>query len=368
MPRPYTGAVTAGSASISASTAAPTAELRAALLAWFDASGRELPWRRGPEGGRDPYRVWVAEILLQQTQVARGLHYYGRFLEAFPTVQALADAPPEAVLKAWEGCGYYARARNLHRAAKIIAADGFPTDYAGWLALPGVGPYTAAAVASLAHGEARAVNDGNVRRVLSRLYGEARPTDGWVQARADGLLSPDRPGAWNEALMDLGATVCTPKAPRCPECPLAAHCAARASGTPTAFPAPKVRAAVRAVGAVAVLIGDGETAVLERREGPLLGGLMGLPTQEIGPEGGVAEALKALCERLGATPGELLGQVRHSMTHRQITLHVYTAASDLPRQDVATAALSKLDHKALGLLRARQEGLFASPPTAGSSV
>ncbi|MFK7600970.1 A/G-specific adenine glycosylase [Deinococcus sp. SM5_A1] len=348
------------------STAIP--KIRTALLAWFDASGRELPWRLGPEGARDPYRVWVAEILLQQTQVARGLHYYGRFLEAFPDVRALAEAPIEAVLKAWEGCGYYARARNLHRAAKIIVQNGFPGDYGGWLALPGVGPYTAAAVASLAFGGACAVNDGNVRRVLARLYGEARPTDAWIQARANALLCPARPGAWNEAVMDLGATVCTPKAPRCAECPLAAHCAALASGTPTSFPAPKVRAAVRKVQAVAVLIGDEREAVLERREGGLLGGLMGLPMLEIGPQETEATVLEELCARLGARPGELLGQVRHSMTHRQITLHVYAAASDSPRQTVAAAALSRLDHKALGLLRTRREGLFATALIDCSSV
>lgn len=343
-------------------------DLRAALLAWFDASGRALPWRLGPEGRREPYRVWVAEILLQQTQVARGLHYYDRFLAAFPTVQALADAPLEDVLKAWEGCGYYARARNLHRAAKLVAQQGFPTTYGGWLALPGVGPYTAAAVSSLACGEARAVNDGNVRRVLARLYGEARPTDAWIQARADALLAPQRPGAWNEAVMDLGATVCTPRAPRCPECPLAPHCAARAGGTPTAFPAPKVRTAVRGVQAVAVLIGDEQEAVLERREGTLLGGLMGLPMREIGPDETPQAAVATLCARLGARAGGLLGQVSHSMTHRQITLHVYAAAAPSPRQRVAGAALSRLDHKALELLRARQEGLFAAPPPEGSSV
>nr|WP_221284240.1 A/G-specific adenine glycosylase [Deinococcus humi] len=342
--------------------------MRAALLAWFDSAGRDLPWRLGTEGQRDPYRVWVAEILLQQTQVARGLHYYDRFLEAFPTVQALAEAPIHEVLKAWEGCGYYARARNLHRAAKLIAADGFPGNYDGWLALPGVGPYTAAAVASLAHGEARAVNDGNVRRVLARLYGQAQPTDAWIGARADALLDAARPGAWNEAVMDLGATVCTPRAPRCPECPLAAWCAALASGTPTAFPAPKVRTAVRAVEAVALLIGDGHAAVLERREGKLLGGLMGLPMLELGPDETLQGTLEKLCCRLGARSGELLGQVSHSMTHRQITLHVYAGTSDLPRQIVATAALSKLDHKALGLLRTRQQGLFAEPLMQSSSV
>uniref|UniRef100_UPI0028699C08 A/G-specific adenine glycosylase n=1 Tax=Deinococcus sp. TaxID=47478 RepID=UPI0028699C08 len=239
--------------------------LRTALLTWFGAKGRDLPWRQGTEGQRDPYRVWIAEILLQQTQVARGLVYYDRFLTVFPDVHALAAAPEEAVLKAWEGCGYYARARNLRRAAQLVAVrgpgrQGFPTTYAGWLALPGVGPYTAAAVASLAYGEARAVNDGNVRRVLARVSGEAWPTDTWVQARAEALLDPARPGAWNEAVMDLGATVCTPRSPRCGQCPLSPWCAAYAGGHPEAFPAPKVRAAVQDVHAVAVLIGDGHHA------------------------------------------------------------------------------------------------------------
>ncbi len=337
----------------------PAPGLRAALLTWFDAAGRDLPWRSGEEGRRDPYRVWVAEVLLQQTQVVRGLQYYGRFLQAFPTVEALARAPVEDVLKAWEGCGYYARARLLHRAAQQVAVSGWPSGYDGWRALPGVGPYTAAAVTSLAYGERRAVSDGNVRRVLSRLYGEARPTDAWVQAQADALLDPARPGAWNEAVMDLGATVCTPRNPRCPHCPLTAHCAAWAAGTPTAFPAPKVRAAVRAVTAVAVLIGDPQRAVLERRDGGLLGGLSGLPMRELGPGERPAQALQALCLRLGAQPGEELGQVSHRMTHREITLHVYAAHAPLPRQDVAAAALSRLDHKALALWTVRHAGLFA---------
>ena len=332
--------------------------LRSALLAWFGATGRDLPWRAGPEGGRDPYRVWVAETLLQQTQVARGLGYYERFLSAFPDVQALAAAPEAEVLKAWEGCGYYARARNLRRAAGLVAAGGFPTTYAGWLALPGVGPYTAAAIVSLAHGEARAVNDGNVRRVLARLYARAIPTESWVQARADELLDPQRPGAWNEALMDLGATVCTPKSPRCPQCPLAAFCAARASGEPGAYPAPKRRAAVQERRAVAVLIGDAQGAVLERRTGPLLGGLMGLPSEEVGEGESPAQALERLCARLEARPGPLLGQVAHTMTHRHILLEVYRAQAALPTQSVAQAALSRLDQKALALVEQRQASLF----------
>ncbi|MPY67135.1 A/G-specific adenine glycosylase [Deinococcus sp. SDU3-2] len=333
--------------------------LRSALLTWFDARGRDLPWRVGPEGRRDPYRVWVSEVLLQQTQVVRGRVYFERFLDAFPTVEALAAAPIEAVLKAWEGCGYYARARNLHRAAGIVAREGWPQSYEGWRALPGVGPYTAAAISSLTLGEARAVNDGNVRRVLARLWGERQPTDRWVQAQADALLESDRPGAWNEALMDLGATVCIPKAPRCPECPLAAWCVARASGDPAGFPAPKVRAAVREVRAVALLIGDSERAVLERRVGSLLGGLMGLPTEEVREGEREADALARLSARLGAAVTGELGEVQHTMTHRRVRLTVYAATGGPAPVPVAAEALSRLDHKALDLWRQRAESLFA---------
>lgn len=339
----------------------PTAlpELRAALLTWFDRAGRALPWREGPEGRRDPYRVWVSEVLLQQTQVARGRVYFGRFLAAFPTVETLAHAPEAAVLKAWEGCGYYARARNLHRAASLIVREGWPRDHAGWRALPGVGPYTAAAVASLSLGEARAVNDGNVRRVLARLWGEAQPTEAWVQARADRLLDATRPGAWNEALMDLGATVCTPKAPRCGECPLATWCAALATGDPASFPAPKVRAAVSEVRAVTLLLGNVEAAVLERREGTLLGGLMGPPTEVVTEGEAPGAALARLAARLGVTVTGELGTVTHGMTHRRITLTVYTGQGGPARTPVDSVPLSRLDHKALALWREHEAGLFA---------
>ncbi|TSA87870.1 A/G-specific adenine glycosylase [Deinococcus detaillensis] len=322
-------------------------KLRAALLAWFDRSARDLPWRMVDAAGkRDPYRVWVSEILLQQTQVVRGRIYFENFVEQFPSVEALAAAPLEAVLKAWEGCGYYARARNLHKAAARMAAEGIPTTYVGWLALPGVGPYTAAAISSLAYGEARAVNDGNVRRVLSRLHAEAQPTAAWVQQQADTLLDSQRPGDWNEALMDLGATVCLPKTPNCPACPLTAQCAAFQSGAPNLYPLPKPAAKVKAVEAVALLIGDAECAYLEQRGGTLLGGLYGLPLEE----GSIQTALPRLLERLSAHSPQLLGTVSHSMTHRQITLHVYAAQASQERQQVAQRPLSRLDHKALGLL------------------
>lgn len=337
-------------------------QLRRELLSWFDRAGRTLPWREGQEGRRDPYRVWVAEILLQQTQVSRGLLYYERFLAAFPNVQALAEAPQVDVLKAWEGCGYYARARNLQKGAQHVAGQGFPTTYQGWLEVPGVGPYTAAAIASLAFAEARAVNDGNVRRVLSRLYAEPNPSEAWVSERAAELLDPLRPGAWNEAVMDLGATICTPKAPQCVSCPVSRHCLVFAGGNPAAYPAPKVRAAVRNVQMVAVLVGDAQHAALERREGKLLGGLMGLPSLELSPGEMVTDALQRLCQRLHVQPGELLGQVSHTMTHRRITLHVYRAAplagNELPLLNVERSALSRLDQKALALLAARQVSLF----------
>ena len=329
--------------------------LHAALLGWFAVQRRDLPWRLTDEQGRrDPYRVWVSEVLLQQTQVVRGRMYFERFLDAFPTVQALASAPQEAVLKAWEGCGYYARARNLHRAAQQIVQDGLPASYDGWRALPGVGPYTAAAIASLAFGEARAVLDGNVRRVLSRLYAVAEPTERWAQQTADALLDAAHPGEWNEAVMDLGATICTPANPRCAECPLSEHCAAFASGHPAQFPAPKKRAAVRQVSAVALLIGSAERAYLEQREGALLGGLWGLPLEEVAANEDEAAALTRLAERLGATSVHLLGAAQHHMTHRTLSVTVYAAEADLPLTPVSQRPLPRLDHKLLALDPARQ--------------
>ncbi len=325
--------------------------LRAALNGWFADRGRDLPWRlTGEDGRRDPYRVWVAEVLLQQTQVVRGRVYFERFVEAFPTVQALAAAPQEAVLKAWEGCGYYARARNLHRAAAAMAQEGIPTTYEGWLALPGVGPYTAAAVSSLAFGEGRAVLDGNVRRVLSRLYAVSQPSDAWAQGVADTLLDPARPGAWNEAVMDLGATVCIPKSPRCGGCPLSTQCLAFATGEPGRYPAPKVRAAVKEMRGVALLIGSAETPYLEQRSGALLGGLWGLPLEEM-PDTDEQAALARLQARLGVVAQGRLGTVQHTMTHRQLNVSVYRAAAvpGLPLTTAAGRPLSRLDHKMLAL-------------------
>ncbi len=210
---------------------------RRRLLRWYDAHSRDLPWRRD----RDPYRVWISEIMLQQTRVAAVLTYYAEFLRRFPNVQALAKARESAVLAAWSGLGYYRRARFLHAAARIITRDlggKFPRTAAGWLELPGIGRYTSAAIASIAFDDPQAVVDGNVERVLQRLLGDPRLSNrrGWTIAQD--LLDPGRPGDFNQAMMELGATVCLPGKPLCRECPVSAYCATRG-------PSPRTRPEIR---------------------------------------------------------------------------------------------------------------------------
>jgi A/G-specific adenine glycosylase len=233
--------------------------VRRRLLAWFSSAKRDLPWRRT----RDPYRIWLSEIMLQQTRVAAVVPYYERFLDRFPTVHALARARSDTVLRHWAGLGYYSRARNLHRAAKDIVArheSEFPRSLDAALALPGIGRYTAAAVLSIAYGEPHAVLDGNVARVLARLdavRGDLRRPRIWraLQARADALLDPHAPGDWNQAMMELGATLCTPQAPRCDDCPLKRRCRAHALGLAESLPAARRKAApVRLTLAAAILL------------------------------------------------------------------------------------------------------------------
>lgn len=200
------------------------------LLAWAAGQHRPMPWK----GERDPYRIWLSEVILQQTRVEQGWPYYLRFTEHYPTVRHLADAPQDAVLKLWEGLGYYSRARNLHATARHVANDlagQFPDSYVGLLALKGVGEYTAAAIASFAYDLPHAVLDGNVYRVLARCFGIETPTDAPAAKReftalANALLDPAQPAAFNQAMMDFGATICTPAQPRCPVCPLRTDCVA----------------------------------------------------------------------------------------------------------------------------------------------
>jgi A/G-specific adenine glycosylase len=210
---------------------------RRSLLHWYETRKRDLPWR----SRKDFYSVWISEIMLQQTRAAAVIPYYLNFLERFPSVEALAAADEPDVLNAWSGLGYYSRARNLQRAAQFIASTGVPANHAEILALPGVGPYTAAAVASIALDLPHAAVDGNVLRVISRLTNDASDiTPGRVRARYTGiageLLDPKRPGDFNQALMELGATVCVPRAPDCRACPVAKLCAAREAGTERQLP------------------------------------------------------------------------------------------------------------------------------------
>jgi len=215
--------------------------LRAALLDFFDARARSLPWRETS----DPYAIWVSEIMLQQTRVETVIPYWERWMELFPDVDALADAEEAEVLKAWEGLGYYSRARNL-RAGAAVVRDRFggvvPDTPEALREVPGIGAYTAGAIASIAYRVATPAVDGNVRRVLARLFDEGKPTDAWLRDRAAELVDSDRPGDFNQALMELGATVCTPRSPDCADCPVGDLCAARGAGTQEARPAPKERA------------------------------------------------------------------------------------------------------------------------------
>ena len=306
---------------------------RKALLAWYQANKRDLPWR----GETDPYKILLSEILLQQTRVDQTIPYYQRFLETFPTLQALGEAELEAVLKVWQGIGYYARARNLHKLAKTTSA--LPTSYAELIQLSGIGPYTAAAVASIAFDEPVAAVDGNVRRVVARLEAKENPTTNEVQTKADTLLAKEAPGDWNQAMMELGATVCIPKNPRCEVCPLADFCLGKTN--PVRYPAPKQRKQ-KAVEVVALVLVGQNGVHLEPRSGKILGGLWGVPMEE--GQG----ALERLEGRFGVE-AQPIGTVQHQFTHRRLTVRVYRAAwngTEKPQE----RPLSRLDQKILALI------------------
>jgi A/G-specific adenine glycosylase len=230
---------------------------RHALLAWYDEKRRALPWREST----DLYRVWLSEVMLQQTRVEAATPYYLRFLDRFPSLALLAEAPEPDVLAAWSGLGYYSRARNLHRAAKLAQSHGLPTTYTEIRALPGVGRYTAAAIASIVFGEAHAAVDGNVIRVITRLTNGAEET----APEAQRLLDPDRPGDFNQALMELGATVCVPASPRCGECPVARHCEGKAAGREQELPVKKPKPAVRDIALDLLIPQRGNEIFLMRR-------------------------------------------------------------------------------------------------------
>jgi A/G-specific adenine glycosylase len=336
--------------------------LRRALLDWYDLHARALPWRAPPGSGAavDPYRVWLSEVMLQQTTTVHAAPYFEAFTRRWPTVSDLAAAEDADVMSAWAGLGYYARARNLLACARAVASDHggvFPDTEEGLRALPGLGPYTAAAVAAIAFGRPANVVDGNVERVTARLFAvetshpAARPE---LRRLADGLVTGDRPGDWAQALMDLGATVCRPRTPECGRCPVSGWCAGRASGAPERFPVKAAKAAKpeRTGMAWVALDAAGRVGLVRRPDRGLLGGMLGLPTSGWGAGEDPPP---------GPGPWRDAGTVTHVFTHFSLTLDVRVGSGEgaliWTGAEAARAALPTVFRKAL------ERGL-ASAPTA----
>ena len=323
-----------------------------ALLHWYDRHARALPWRIPPGSAKraDPYRVWLSEIMLQQTGVAAVTPYFIRFTTRWSTVEALAAADDADVMAAWAGLGYYARARNLLACARVVAGLGaFPDTEAALRTLPGIGPYTAAAIASIAFGERAAVVDGNIERVIARLFAittalpQAKPA---IRHHVDTLTPPDRPGDFAQAMMDLGSAICTPRNPACAACPLATQCAAFADGNPESYPvkAPKPLRPLKR-GTVFWLEHDGHILLVTRPTKGLLGGMLALPT---GPWAAGDPDLTGAPATANwqVTPAA----VRHGFTHFELVLDlavarlterpgvqgIWTAIADLPHTGLPT--------------------------------
>lgn len=358
-------------------------EIRAALLAWFASNARELPWRRT----RDPYAIWVSEVMLQQTRVEAVKPYYARFLERFPSVEALARAPLDEVLGSWSGLGYYRRARLLHRGAMHVAevhGGRVPGDVEAIRAIPGVGAYTTGAIASQAFGLEAPLVDGNVARVLSRLFlVEQDPRRGEGHARvwslAGELVRGPDPAALNNALMELGALVCVPKSPRCGGCPVRDLCLADAAGRAGELPiVAEKKARPTVVEAAFVLAVDGGVVLAKRGEEGLFGGLWEPPRLEGGTR---AEAARAITALLGVEPSLSRRRARvveHVLTHRTLRVSVYegtlaerptkisrahrdryVALAVVPIGEIERRGVSTLAKKVLGVRPARPGGLTA---------
>lgn len=343
------------------------AAIRRALLRHYDRHRRDLPWR----GTADPYRVWVSEIMLQQTRADVVGPYYERWLERFPTLDALADAELDDVLHAWQGLGYYTRARNLHRAARLVRerhGGQVPRDPAALRALPGVGEYTAGAIASIAYGEPRPAVDGNVRRVLARLFDLADPSASALHSLADRLLDRRRAGDFNQALMDLGATVCTPRSPACDACPVARWCLARERGTQAERPAPKRRATVPSydVGTAVLRARDGRLLLVRRPEDGLLGGMWAFPGEVArdgeSVEGAAARAGRAASGLATVGRGRPLGSVVHVFSHRREVYHVFVFAVPVAGAEGAATRGGRVVGEERGVWVAPEElGRYALP-------
>ncbi|MCZ6807586.1 MAG: A/G-specific adenine glycosylase [Deltaproteobacteria bacterium] len=306
------------------------ASIRKKLLTWYDREGRDLPWRRT----RDPYAIWVSEVMLQQTRVDTVIPYYERFLSSFPTAGALAEADEDAVLAHWSGLGYYRRARLLHQGVQEVVAEyggAVPEDAKARRGLPGVGRYTAGAIGSIAFDKEEPVVDGNVSRVLCRLFridtrlGTTETTRRlWEEAAH--LVVGERPGDLNQALMELGATICTPKRPRCEACPVSKDCEALANDETGSLPVKLARKAPKQVELAAVVATRGRGARrkiwLIKGDQPLFGGLWGVPMAEGNPRTALVEA--GLEARLQTKP---IGQVKHVLTHRRLQIDIFLASA-----------------------------------------
>ena len=358
-------------------TGAPLSRFRKNLLAWFAQFQRDLPWRQT----RDPYRIWLSEIMLQQTRVAAAIRYFERFLERFPNVETLAAAPEEEVLRLWSGLGYYSRARNLQKAAKLIVANHkgiFPSDLAEALALPGIGAYTAAAILSIAYEKKQAVLDGNVARVIARLdaiRGDLRANGAWqiLQKSADHLLQERSPGDWNQAMMELGATLCTPRSPQCLLCPVGEFCEARKQSLTEIIPEKRTKRGTVEITLASLVLVDprGKTLLLappksiRKSAAPddvhtLVSRMWHFPTVSV-QHGQVAPALTKFAQESlfsgRKLPIELapLKRVRHAVTYRSITVLPFrlemeklpkvSGAKVLPLADLSAVDISNLTRK-----------------------
>lgn len=316
-----------------------------ALALWHDQQQRSLPWRSAPAGRRDPYQVWISEIMAQQTRVETVVDYYERWMRRFPTIADLAAADQQEVLKQWEGLGYYARARNLHRAAQIVVAtyDGIlPSERSALRQLPGIGDYTVGAILSLAYNQSQPILDGNVKRVLSRLVDIDQPIDQpatlkmlWQLAAEVVESAPtDRAGTVNEALMELGALVCVPSSPRCLLCPLTEHCQALAHGTQDERPVTSPKKQTPHYDVAAGVIWQGEVGaspllIAQRPQEGMLGGLWEFPGGKLEAEDADLQAClrREIQEELaiGIEVGDQLAVVQHAYTHFRITLYAFHA-------------------------------------------
>jgi A/G-specific adenine glycosylase len=366
--------------------------MRRALLRWFRRHARPLPWRKA----KSAYRVWVSEVMLQQTQVDTVIPYYTRFIGAFPTLKRLAEAPTERVLELWSGLGYYRRARHLHLAAQKIAREfggRFPSDYAQARSLPGIGDYSARAILSIAYGQPYAVVDGNVARVAARLgtiQGNLHQPAfrRWVEQALEGLLSRRRPGDFNQAWMELGQTVCLPRAPRCSVCPLGTWCEAYRQGKPESYPAPRPRRATELRYLASAIIRrrgqarhQPQAALMRGLDEGLLGDLWNFPAAFGASR---AEAFGRLREKLArvapaavlwgeegrAAPPAPLRQLRHGITYRSIRVDLY--AGEIPRGvpvgPLRWFPLASLDRAAISqLARKIAAGLVGNSSTAISN-